>query len=134
MDQWSGYDADRKRVLGFLEKRRPANPIVITGDIHSNWVVDLETDSAVVGTEFVGTSISSGGDGSADRATTAAMYRENPHLKWFNAQRGYVRCVVTAKEYRADYRIVPYVLKPGAPISTPTSWTVENGRPGVQKS
>ena len=139
MDQWSGYDADRNRVLEFLGKRKPANPIVITGDIHTNWVADLKADwknekSAVVGTEFVGTSISSGGDGSDERPTTAALYSENPHLKWFNARRGYVKCTVTAKEYRADYRIVPYVLKPRAPISTPTSWTVENGRTGVKKS
>ena len=90
--------------------------------------------SATVGTEFVGTSISSGGDGMDERLTTQAQYRENPHLKWFNGQRGYVRCSVTPTEYRADYRIVPYVLKPGAPIDTRTSWTVENGRPGVKKS
>lgn len=139
MDQWSGYDADRNRVLEFLGKRKPANPIVITGDIHTNWVVDLKADwknekSAVVGTEFVGTSISSGGDGSDERPTTAAVYSENPHLKWFNARRGYVRCAVTPQEYKADYRIVPYVSKPGAPIATPTSWTVENGRTGVKKS
>ena len=126
-------------MLEFLGKRKPANPIVITGDIHTNWVVDLKADwknekSAVVGTEFVGTSISSGGDGSDERPTTAAVYSENPHLKWFNARRGYVRCAVTPQEYKADYRIVPYVSKPGAPIATPTSWTVENGRTGVKKS
>jgi len=137
-DQWSGYEEDRKRVLDFFAQRKPSNPIVITGDIHSNWVADLKTDwkderSATVGTEFVGTSISSGGDGAEERPTTQAQYRENPHLKWFNGQRGYVKCTVTPAEYRADYRVVPYVTRPGAPVATRSSWTVESGRTGVKK-
>ena len=139
MDQWSGYEADRRRVLEFLGTRKPTNPIVITGDIHSNWVVDLKADwkeekSAVLGTEFVGTSISSGGDGSEERPNTTAQYRRNPHLKWYNSRRGYVRCQVTAEQYRADYRVVPFVTRPGAAVETRSSWTVENGHTGVQKS
>ena len=62
MDQWSGYEASRRRLMEFLATRRPANPVVLTGDIHTNWVNHLKVDyadeaSAVVGTEFVGTSI-----------------------------------------------------------------------------
>ena len=65
MDQWSGYEACRDRLMRFLAERKPSNPIVITGDIHSNWVSDLKVDwksekPQVVGTEFTGTSISSG--------------------------------------------------------------------------
>src|SRR4030095_4896762 len=68
MDQWRGSPGWRDRLLGFLGERRPSNPVVITGDIHSNWVADLKADfdrpdSATVGTEFVGTSITSGGNG-----------------------------------------------------------------------
>jgi alkaline phosphatase D len=37
------------------------------------------------------------------------------------------------KQCRADYRIVPFVTKPGAPIHTHSSWVVEDGRRGVQK-
>jgi alkaline phosphatase D len=42
MDQWSGYESARNRILKFLDERKPSNPIVITGDIHSNWVADLK--------------------------------------------------------------------------------------------
>src|SRR5882762_3484886 len=68
MDTWGGYVEARKRLMNFLGQARPSNPVVITGDIHSNWVSDLKLDfdnpsSATVGTEFVGTSITSGGDG-----------------------------------------------------------------------
>ena len=68
MDQWSGYEAARNRVLQYLHEKHPSNPVVLTGDIHSNWVADLKLDfadekSPTVGTEFVGTSITSGGNG-----------------------------------------------------------------------
>src|SRR6185503_17233118 len=32
MDQWSGYEVCRNRVMNFLAERKPSNPIVITGD------------------------------------------------------------------------------------------------------
>jgi alkaline phosphatase D len=139
MDGWSGYEQCRDRVMRFLADRKPANPIVITGDIHSNWVCDLKVDwknerAAAVGTEFIGTSISSGGDGTDERPDTPAWFKENPHLKMFNAHRGYVLITLTDKECRADYRIVPYVTKVGAPIQTHSSWIVENGRTGVHRA
>lgn len=138
MDQWSGYDAARSRVLSFLEKRRPANPVVITGDIHSSWVNDLKADwnnlkSATVGTEFVGTSIASGGDGVDVPPTVAAYLPENPVVKFFNAQRGYVRCSLSADRCTTDYRVLDQVSRPGGTMSTRASFVVENGRPGAQR-
>jgi alkaline phosphatase D len=138
MDQWSGYEVCRNRMMNFLAERKPSNPIVITGDIHSNWVNDLKVywkneKAAVVGSEFVGTSISSGGDGADERPNTQAWYQENPHLKMFNGRRGYVTITLNEAQCRADYRIVPFVTKPGAPVTTHSSWLVENNRRGVQK-
>ena len=139
MDQWSGYEACRDRVMRFLAERKPRNPIVITGDIHSAWVNDLKVDwknekAPVVGTEFTGTSISSGGDGSEERPGTQDWYRENPHLKMFNGRRGYVMVTLNDAQCRADYRAVPYVTRPGATVTTHSSWIVENDRRGVQKA
>jgi len=37
------------------------------------------------------------------------------------------------QRFGADYRIVPYVTKPGAPVRTHSSWVVENNRRGVRK-
>jgi len=61
MDKWDGYVVARKRLLDFFANERPSNPIVLSGDIHSNWVADLKTDfddpgSETVATEFAGTS------------------------------------------------------------------------------
>ena len=137
MDKWDGYVRERTRLMKFLAEARPPNPIVITGDIHTNWVADLKLDfdnpaSAAVGTEFVGTSVTSGGDGSDSTPNGAKALVENPHVKFFNSQRGYVRCTLTPASMTSDYRTLPYVSKPDAPIQTRASFVVENGRPGAQ--
>ena len=135
MDNWSGYVQSRTRLMRFLAEARPANPIVLTGDIHSNWVSDLKLDfddpsSPTVGTELVGTAISSGGDG--DESTRADALALNPHFKFYNNRRGYVRCTLTPSLLTSDFRTLPYVSRPDAPIDTRASFVVENGRPGAQ--
>ena len=70
VDQWDGYVAQRRRISQFLADRRPANPIVVTGDIHSSWANDVKLDyddpaSPTVAAEFVGTERVAG---RADRA------------------------------------------------------------------
>ena len=138
MDAWDGYLGSRDRILGFIAERRIANPIVISGDVHNNWLADLKADfsdpdSPTVGTEFVGTSITSGGDGADTNPRAQGIVAENPHIKFFNGQRGYVRCVLTPESFRADYRVLPFVSRRGAPIETRASFVVENGRPGAQR-
>jgi alkaline phosphatase D len=137
MDAWDGYPAARERVVSAIVAGEVANPVVLTGDVHTNWASDLlrdfrDPESAVVGAEFVGTSISSGGDGADVRADTAQVLAANPHVRFFNDQRGYVRCSVTPERWRADYRVVPYVSRPGAPVFTRASFVVEADRPGLQ--
>ena len=139
MDQWSGYPVARDRLLGTIAQRAPNRTVVLTGDIHSNWVNELwqsfnRFEAPVVAAEFVGTSISSDGDGNDTSASVERTRSENPHLKWHNARRGYIRCDVTPTQWRADYRTVPFVTRPGAPVETASSWVVENVQPGIQSA
>ncbi len=134
MDQWPGYEADRRRVLRFLKDQQAKNPIVIAGDIHSNWANKLVVDfddlgSAVVAPEFVGTSISSSGDGSKDGKNQSELLSENPFVKFHNEERGYVRCDVSPGQWRTEFRTVEYVSRPGAPLNTRATYVVEAGRP-----
>ena len=138
MDSWDGYLGSRDRITRFIEERGVRNPIVLTGDVHANWAADLKSDygdpdSATIGTEYVATSITSGGDGSDQRADTAEILAENPHIKFFNDKRGYVRCTLTPDELRTDYRIVQYVTRPGSPVSTRASFVTESGNPGARQ-
>jgi alkaline phosphatase D len=137
VDGWDGYVASRDRLMAFLAAHPGKNPVVLTGDFHSNWMADLKADfddpaSATIGTEFVGTSISSGGDGSDSTPFAETVLAENGHVRFYNGQRGYVRCTLTPKRWTTDYRVLPYVRRPGAPVSTRASFTIEAGRPGAQ--
>ena len=116
-----------------------ANPVVLTGDIHSNWVNDLKLDfrdlsSPTVGTELVVTSISSGGDGRDAPTNLDALLSENPFVKFHNQQRGYVACDLRRHRLTADYRVVDVVTKPGGTVSTRASFVVESGKPGAVRA
>jgi alkaline phosphatase D len=138
MDQWPGYEMNRRRILKFFAEHPALNPIVIAGDIHENWANDLNVDfdslgGRTVATEFVGTSISSGGDGVATTEKRQAVLGENPFVKFYNGQRGYVRCEATPRLWKTDFQIVPYVKQPGAPLETAATFVVEAGKPGAMR-
>ncbi|MFH5803614.1 alkaline phosphatase D family protein [Alienimonas sp. DA493] len=137
MDQWPGYESERQGIADFLHERQIPNPVVLTGDIHKNYANDLPLDrrdgkSPVVAAEFVGTSISSGGNGENLPRGGEELLAENPFVKFYNGERGYVRCEVTPDRWTTDYRTLEYVTQPGSPVATRASFVVENGRPGLQ--
>jgi alkaline phosphatase D len=139
VDKWSGYVRERDRLIDVLGDRRVANPVVVTGDVHVNMVADINRapereDGPTVATEFVSTSISSGGNGVDLSRGGQRQLDANPHLRFHNGQRGYIRCTVTADRWTSDYRVVPYVDRPGAPIDTRASFVVQAGRRGVERS
>ncbi|NEE04719.1 alkaline phosphatase D family protein [Phytoactinopolyspora halotolerans] len=138
VDAWDGYVVERGAVLTEAHDRGVDNLVVVTGDRHSNYLMDLKADyedpdSPVVGTEFVGTSISSGRDGADVLPGVNDNYlAANPHMKFCNFQRGYLRVTATPDDVVTDYRVLPYISEPDAPVSTRASFVVENGRPGAQ--
>jgi alkaline phosphatase D len=135
-ENWNGYPFNRAQVLDFIAQRKLYNTVVITGDVHQNYVrncppdfVNLEAEP--IATEFIGTSISSGGD-----RTLSTVYggnANNPHLRFQDNHHGYVRCVLSPKLWQSDFRVVPTVLAQDAPISTLASFVVEHGRAGAQR-
>jgi len=139
MDAWDGYPAARSRLLDFVQDRGVRNLVVLTGDVHSNWANEIKADfddprSRSIGVEWVGTSISSSGDGAERTPDTDALLDANPHLKFYNGQRGYVACRVTREQWRTDYRVLPFVSRPGAPIRTRASFVVRSGNPTLRRA
>ncbi|WP_433162531.1 alkaline phosphatase D family protein [Kribbella sp. CA-247076] len=136
MDTWDGYAAARQRLFDGVVQRKVDNFVMITGDAHRSVAADLKLNfadpsSRTVGTEFLGTSISSGGNGADMDALGVTWLAENPHMKFHNSQRGYQRCVVTRDEWRTDYRVVPQVTVPDSPVLTRAGITVEAGKAGI---
>ncbi|MGK5740318.1 alkaline phosphatase D family protein [Micromonospora sp. URMC 103] len=136
-DSWGeGYVADRDQLLRFIAAHRPSNPVIITGDAHRNWVFDLKADfgdpnSETLATEYLGTSISSGGDG--NRNTVYGPTADNPHMMFQNQQRGYIRVEVTPEQWRADFRVTDSVSVPDAPLYTLATFVTDDGKPGARR-
>jgi alkaline phosphatase D len=137
MDQWPGYAAERMSLMQFLKDRQISNPVVLTGDIHSNWVNELrvddrQTEEPVVATEFVATSLSSGGNGPEKPKGLEQILRDNACVKFHNGERGYIRCVVTPQSWKSDYMVVDDILKPGGKTFERASFVVEANDPRVK--
>jgi alkaline phosphatase D len=139
MDPWSGYPAARDRLLAWMAARQQKNFVVLTGDIHASFVMDVTRDALrpetpTIATEFIGTSISSGRDGS-ERWPQLQNYETTvPNMKYHNNRRGYVRCELTSDRWTTDYRTVDFVSRPGAPVQTASTYVVEHGRPGADRA
>ena len=137
-DSWDGYPAARKRLLESVVTRRLANPVVISGDVHMNFVADLKLDfdddsSPVVASEFVGTSITTS-PGSWQR-NMPAILAENPHLKYGSGNhRGYVRASIAGGRFNAELVGLETVKKPESRAQVLARFVVEDGKPGPQKA
>jgi len=139
MDQWPGYAFERMELMKFLAERRISNPVVLTGDIHSNWANELRVDDRrpedqVVATEFVTTSLTSGGNGKAKPNGLENLLAVNPCVKFHNTERGYIRCTVTPQEWKSDYMVIDNVETPGGQTFVRNSFTVEAGQPTLHAS
>jgi alkaline phosphatase D len=137
-DSWDGYPAARRRLLESVVARRPANPVVISGDVHMHFVADLRLDfdderSPVVASEFCGTSITSS-PGSWQR-NLSAILAENPHFKYANGERrGYVRASIAGGRLTAELVGLDTVRKPESRAAVMARFVVEDGKPGPQRA
>ena len=139
MDQWPGYAHERAALLKHIQDHKITNPVVLTGDIHSNWANELRIDDfkqeqAIIASEFVTTSLSSGGNGSATIRGLDEYLGRNPCTKFHNRERGYIICDVTAKTYTTDYKVIDEVLKPGGKTTSRAKFTVEAGTPKIHEA
>ncbi|MER5752350.1 alkaline phosphatase D family protein [Streptomyces sp. NPDC002088] len=135
-DAWDGYQKERAALLAEFQDIR--NPVVLSGDRHRTIVSDLkldfaDVDSAVVGAEFVGTSISSNGDEDlvAFAAEWAPKLADNPHWKIIDARRGYLLFDISADGIDAQLRAISTVVTRDGTTTTAATFRVEDGVPGV---
>ncbi|MDQ0383886.1 alkaline phosphatase/alkaline phosphatase D [Streptomyces sp. DSM 42143] len=136
MDAWDGYRASRARVVAGAQATGVENWLILTGDVHVGYALDVKEDfddpeSATVGTEVTCTSVASGRDGVEQPANWDLYMRANPHMKFYNGKRGYVRVGLDREAARLDFRTVSAVTTPGAPVTTAASFVTEAGNPGL---
>ena len=139
MDAWDGYPASRARVTASWVKAKVRNPIVLTGDVHAHWASEVLSDftdrtSPVVGSEFITSSITSGGDGYDEPTGRHPWAANNPNLKFWTNLRGYVNTTITPGSFTADYRCVPQVSVPGSPAYTRARFVVHDRVRGMHQT
>ena len=134
-DSWDGYPAARGRLLRDLEQTAPRNTVLLGGDIHQNYVCNVETQHAgrplVLASEFCGTSISSRSGTTQDKVD--AVRRHNPHVLLARCgERGYCVSDVTAQAWTTTLRAVRDPLLADSGAYDLGRFVVEDRRAGVQ--
>ncbi|WP_292931184.1 alkaline phosphatase D family protein [Noviherbaspirillum sp.] len=139
-DGWDGYPAARQRLFDSMLKHRPANPVVLSGDVHAFYASDLKpdfnrpdsADNPVIAAEFCGTSVTSS---SRPQSRTDQYVAQNPHMKYGRSdRRGFVMMEVTPARTQVRFQGLDDVRNADSGISTIARFVVEDGRPGVIKA
>ena len=118
VDQWDGYPASRERVLNHLQEKSIDNTIILTGDIHSSWAMDItsnpydattydaQTGQGSVAVEFVTPAVTSPAleDETQADQTSLFLMATNPHMKYVDLfHRGYVLLDITHERTQAEW-------------------------------
>lgn len=136
-DGWDGYPLARQRVLDDLQKHKPANPVIISGDVHTFYAANIKRDfyskasasNPILATEFCGTSMTSS---SRPQERTDQYVAQNPHIKFGRSdKRGFILMDITPKQMTTRFMALDDVSRADSGISTLASFTVEDGRTGV---
>lgn len=135
-DGWDGYSAARSRLTDTLQRRSVANPVLLGGDVHENWVGHVKADyadaaSPAVAVEFCGTSISSR---SAGNARVPELLAENPHFVFADSERrGYGMAEFTPRRLTTTLRVVSDVTRQDSGVETLAQFSVQAGRAVIER-
>ncbi|WP_048440487.1 alkaline phosphatase [Caenimonas sp. SL110] len=136
-DGWDGYGAARTRLTQSLVRHQAANPVLLGGDVHENWVGHVKADysrpdSAAVGVEFCGTSITSRSSG---QSRIPGWLAENPHFVFADSLgKGYGIAEFTPSRLTTTLRVVDDVTRKDTGIRTLAQFAVQAGRPVVERA
>lgn len=150
MDAWDGYAASRTRLFETLA--RVDDVVVLTGDYHSGWALDLAqerdlkaglydptTGEGSVAVEFVTPSVTSPGfdgmfpDPSLDLLANLLL-EKNRHVRWANLRdRGFLLINLTQDTLEAQYVFTPNVKVSSTAQTLGPKFIVERGQGRVSE-
>ncbi|MBI1288884.1 MAG: T9SS type A sorting domain-containing protein [Flavobacteriales bacterium] len=104
-DSWNGYRWERENFYDTVLVHDIENLVVLTGDIHTAWAMNLEKDNSKVGVEFVCTSITT--QNSPLPVPVSAISGANPHIKYAKLTgHGYYILDINHDRVQADFQWV----------------------------
>lgn len=143
-DQWDGYRAARDRMFDLIAGRD--NMVVLTGDIHTSWAMDLSRDPSnpvtynpltgdgSLGVEFVAPSVTS--PGLDELAPVQDLIRlNNPHVRYVDlSEHGYVLLDIDRERVQAEWWYVDDILTSDAGGRMAAAYRVEHGSNRVRSA
>ena len=139
-DGWDGYPMARQKLLDALQASGARNPLVLSGDVHTFYATELSRDAMrpvsranpVLATEFCGTSITSS---SRPQSRTDEYVAMNPHIRYGRSdKRGYMLMEITPGKTTTWFQGLDNVRDSASNIATLASFTVRDGKAGLQQS
>lgn len=120
VDQWDGYTADRREVLGHIRDHQVKDVLFVTGDIHSGWACELPLDTSTqplygdsYGVEFVCSSVTSNnlkditGAPQLTPLVETAILTNNRHIKYLDFDNhGYSVLDITPERAQMDWYVI----------------------------
>jgi alkaline phosphatase D len=128
-DKWGGYAASRSRILDHIEAGAIENVVVLTGDSHASWGLDVARDPfdpegydpatgrGSLAVEIIVPGVSSPGiaDERRARASEQRYLDTHPHIRYANQHdQGYALLDLTHALLRAEWYYVSSVRLPEA--------------------
>jgi len=136
LDTWDGFPVERERLFN-AARTAAADFIVLTGDSHNFWTVDLANDAGErVGVEFGVTSVTSPSDYEYVNAPGldfgAMTEKANPHILHHEVYtRGYVLLTLTPEDAVADFVSVSTIKDTAFETGLESRWRVRPAQGGA---
>jgi alkaline phosphatase D len=137
-DQWDGYNAQRERLLNYVEEEGIDNLVVLTGDIHSSWAIEVAKDlnmydsttgAGALAVEYVCSSVTSPALSFLSGALSSVVLSLNKHMKWVDLERrGYLLLDVDHTRVQGDWYHTQTILEPNANHIFAKAFRVEAGK------
>jgi alkaline phosphatase D len=131
-DAWNGYPVGRRRLLDRIRDAEIENMVVLTGDVHSSWAMDVtqdddsydpETGSGAIGVEFVAPGITSPGT-----PFSGALIPTSPHIYYADEENnGYFVLDVREDKVQADWYFIEGLEEDQRAEIPGANWAVLDG-------
>ncbi|MEG8038660.1 alkaline phosphatase D family protein [Sphingomonas sp. LR60] len=129
-DQWDGYAANRTRLLTAMQAPSVRNPLLLSGDIHSFWVNDLNDEAGnIVAGEIVTSAL---GASSPPPDRFGDVDANNPHIRFHDLQHaGWTRIDINRTKTCVALRAITDRKLAEAPCRTISTFVTEAGHRGM---
>jgi alkaline phosphatase D len=145
-DQWDGYWASRDIFFEAVRAADQTNVVVLTGDIHTSWAINLtedpnnrmhydrETGEGTIAVEFVTPGVTSPGLPFLTPQIERVLSGNNPHIRWYDlTRRGYMILDINPERVQAAWFLFEDVSSPAGSSTFAAAYSSLASEPRVRE-